>query len=389
MLIFYVQKTNAIGTITQPIVIIDAMSSDDRFSTTDINKIANSNAPDNAYLVPLVVFSCEYTAQFEHIGMPLGQSIKTRFSGTLKSPPAELVSAFSPVFLTSSQNVQEMADTLSTIPNIQTRITYAAMVVLGASGNPIVRQFILYAAPLYPDTYGTTTTMVLFGSMIDNIIIKSTVACQIDKKTPLFTQLDILLSSQSPSMVGNYTNAPQALSIPATERLFPPMKLYDLLSEICLQNKMIFAIDGLKVTFYGIGQQNAPKILNYTPPKFSFLGSAGYLAWGLGVENYANIKFKSAIFDCKLFGKITLYNDIKSAFFEGLVKNPASSLISKTVLSTVITDAYDAWIIRYLIKWSRTESICEVTASNNWIMSQFRVDGLLESAIYSSAAVSL
>ena len=378
MLIFYTQVKNKTSMI--PIVIIDAMSSDDRFSTSDIQKAVNRNAPTDSSLKLPQVYSCEYTAQFEHIGIPIG--IKTTFSGTLKSPPAALVSAFSPTFLTSTQSVKQLADALSTIPNGQSNITYAAMVVLGASGLPISRQFIIYAAPLYPDPYGTTTTMVLRGAMIDDVMIKSASFIQLDKKSSLRSQVSAFLSRQSPALTWNFDNVPnKGNDLPATEMQLPVMKLHDLIGEICLQNKMIFVEDGVIITFYGQGQDSAPTNVE-DPEEFSFLGSVGRIAWGLGIENYTNIKFKSAIFDCKLLRKITLYNDIGSAFFGGLTK-------SQNALSVNINNAYDAWVIRYAIRWSRTESICEVTASNNWLMSQFRVDGLLETAIYSNAAVTL
>lgn len=395
MLIFYVKKSEAplaafqpAPSQTQPIVIIDSMSSDDRFTEKEIAKLAKDNSPTSS-LTPPVIFSCEYSAQFEHIGMPLGAAIKTRFSGMLKSPPGILVDAFSPKFLTDSQSVDQLADSLSTIPNAQTHITYAAMIFKTQSGGTVSRKFIVYAAPMYPDPFGTTITMNLAGALIDDVMIKSTTFCQIDKKSTLKEQLDALLSSQSPELVGNYKDSPSQIDeIPATEILLKPMKLFDLLSEICLQNKMLFSIDysKSKVNFYGQGNENAPKTLDYIPPKFSFLGSNGAIAWGLGIENYSNIKFRTSIFDCNLFTKVIIYNDIKSAVFGGLTKNPspaATSMLSK------IPDSYDAFIIRYVMRWNRQESICEVTASNNWIMSQFRIDSLLETAIYSQAALNL
>lgn len=389
MLIFYVSKTNEVATITKPIVIIDALCSDDRFDTAEIKTAVKENAPDGVSLSSTDIFSCEYTAQFEHIGMPIGAAIKTKFSGTLKSPPADLVSAFSPKFLTSSQNVKQLANALSTIPNAQTHIVYSAMVFKTASGKIISRQFILYSAPLFPDGFGTTTTMVLSGAMIDDILIKSTTFCQIDKKTTLKSQITKFLASQDPALIGNYDNAPQADDKPATEILLKPMKLADLLSEICLQNKMIFKIDHAKHTvyFYGQGQDNAPKTSLPNPPEFSFLGLKGFIAWALGVENYANIRFKTSLFDPQIFTKIYIYNDIESAFFGGLTKD-STKTIKATALNDAI-DAYGAWIIRYVIRWSRIETLCEITASNNWLMGQFRIDALLESVIYSSEAVTL
>lgn len=388
MLIFYV-KTPGTNSKTFPVVIIDAMSSDDRFSKKEIQLAVKKYAPKDISLEAHSVFSCEYTAQFEHAGIPLGASIKTRFSGTLKSPPTALVDTFSPKFLTSTKNAQQLTNALSLIPNAQTNVVYTAMIFLDVSGNQISRQFIVYSAPMFPDPYGTTTTMMLYGALIDDVMIKTATFCQIDKKSILKDQIEAVLSVQSPALVGNYDNCPPALKIPATEILLKPMKLFDLLSEICLQNKMLFTIDypKSKVMFYGQDQDSAPKNVNIKEiSKFSFLGAEGQIAWGLGVENYTNIKFKTSIFDSKIFNKVIIYNDISSAFFGGLTKRTtgkSTSVLKKT------PDSYEAWIIRYVMRWSRQESVCEVTASNNWLMAQFRVDALLETAIYSSAAAKL
>jgi len=383
MLIFYSQIKNKTSLV--PAVIIDAMSSDDRFSTTEIQKAVYENAPEDSSLKSPTVYSCEYSAQFEHVGIPLGAALKSTFSATIRSPSADLILAFAPTFNNSSQSISYMSDPNFKIPNVKTNITYAAMVVKGADGNTISRKFIVYAAPLYPDPYGTLVTMVLQGAMVDDILIKGSVAVQIDKKTSFKTQMDKFLGTLKPPMTASYGYMSHPDNLPATEKIFPPMKLNNLLSELCLQNNLVYTIDYTKnvVNFYGAGQASAPKQQEYKVNKFSFLGSEGYMAWALGVENYANIKFKSAIFDCKLFNKITIYNDIKSAFFGGLTKNATSA---STSLKKVY-DAYDTWIIRYAIKWNRNESICEVTASNNWIMSQFRVDDLMETAIYEASGL--
>jgi hypothetical protein len=370
MLIFYMGVKNL---ILYPVVIIDAMSSDDRYSTAEINTSVKENAPEGSTLGIHKVYSCEYSAEFRHTGIPLGEGMKTRFSATLKSAPASLVMAMSPQFVNSSQSIEAMSNSLGTIANPEMIITYGAMVVKGVSGIPVSRQFIVYAAPVYPDPMGTNTVMVISGAKISDVLIKSEYACQIDRKTPLGVQLAQLLQAQSPVMIGNYDAAPQIEDLPATEILFPPMQLNDILDEICLQNKMIYKIEGSTVTFYSVAQEDAPEAAGYKPPEFSFLGYKGYIAWGLSVENYVNVSFKSAIFDPKLFGKISLYNDINSAFFGSMTKR--SGAVSRF-------DLYDMWIIRYGIKWNRYESVCEVTATNNWLMSQFRIDGILETKVY-------
>jgi hypothetical protein len=305
--------------------------------------------------------------------------MKTRFSAMLKSAPTTLVTAFSPVFLTSSKSLEEMADAAGKIANPQTTLVYGAMVIQGQAGN-VKRRFIAYAAPIEPDPMGTTTTMFVAGATIDDILIKSECAFQLKKSLTLSAQLDELLASNG--YTGTY-KAPQASSPPATNILFRPMKFNALIDEICLQNKMIPMIntDKMNITFNAADPTGAPAP-SINSPSFSFLGYKGFMAWGLSVENYANIKMKTAMFDPELFQTVTIYNDIKSAFFNGLTKVPSpgpATAFAETV------DKYSAFVIRYILKWNRAESLVELTASANWLMAMFRVDGLLESSIFTAA----
>ena len=110
--------------------------------------------------------------------------------------------------------------------------------------------------------------------------------------------------------------------------------------------------------------------------RFSFLGyGMSALIWGVGVENYANVKFKTPIFDARLLDKITIYNDSQSALFSGFKATIPIALPG-------IPMAYDAYIIRYTIERNVSELCCEVTATNNWILAQTRIDGILEPKIY-------
>ena len=67
-------------------------------------------------------------------------------------------------------------------------------------------------------------------------------------------------------------------------------------------------------------------------------------------------------------------------FFKGLTANPGIN-ISRTLTPVL---AYDMYVIQYSIIWNREESLCSVTATNNWLLSEFRIDGLLEASIYSA-----
>lgn len=376
MIIFYIKQDGTVDPTTgvnmsgslSPVVIINALDSSDRFSEKEIIAAAQSNAPEAGLLAAPAVYSCLYEYEYSHNGIPLGEGIKTQFSGIISSPPAALVAKFSPKYFTSAQSIDQMADVLSNIANPQTTITHAAIVEKDQTGIIISRKFIAYSAQVIPDTFGATTTMAIHGAAISDLLIKSEVAYMLSKDIPLSTQLTDLLQK------AGYQVAFQTQAVyknPVAGKLFQPMAVMEVLDEICIQNKLIPAILNNVVTIYS--QTDKPYEADVA--KFSFLGYSGALAWAIGVENYANIKFKTSFFDARLFQPITVYNDIQSEFFSGLAKNGG---VGKY-------DAYGANIIRYSIRRTAEEIITEVTATNNWLLSQVRVDGILESSVYAAA----
>jgi hypothetical protein len=355
--------------VTVPVVILDALDSSDRFSDAQVLMCCYKYAPDEVtFIAPPEIFSCTYEFEFSHNGIPLGEGIKTHFTGSILSPPAALVSQFSPKYFTSAQSADDAADAFSKIANPQTTVTYAALVVRDQANNYIGRKFVAYAAHVEPDIFGATTTMAIYGASVEDIFINSEIAFILDKTKPLALQLTALLASAGHTAVFSTMT-----STPVADKMFPPSRLRELLDEICLQNKLVYTISDSKVVTF-LSQTEAP-LLDFDIQKFSFLGYAGSLAWAIGVENYVNIRFKTPYFDAHLFQPITLYNDINSAFFSGLAKKEGLSLI----------DAYDAYIIRYTIRRSSEEIVTEVTASNNWLLSQMRVDGILEAKVYSAS----
>jgi hypothetical protein len=372
MIIFYPTSVGVTATgyeTASPVVVLDALDSSDRYTDAEVLAAVYLNDPGTGTIMTPSIFSCSYEFEFMHNGIPLGESLKTHFIGSIVSPPSALVSQLSPKYFTSAQSTSEMSDAFSNIANPQSTITHACIVVKDPNGNYIYRPFIAYAAQTQPDIMGSTSTLVIHGAAIEDKIINSSIAFVIDKTLPLSTQLSAMLTQAGYTAVFKTT---AVSSNPVADKLFPPLVLNELLDEICLQNKLVYSIFGKVVTFYSQTEKPTEII---TTPKFSFLGYTGSLAWALGVENYANIIFKTSYFDAKMYQPITIYNDIKNAVFSGMVKNGNVSLI----------DSYDANIIRYVLRRSSEEIVMEITATNNWLLAQMRVDGLLESSVYGAS----
>lgn len=370
MIIFYPSS----GT---PLIIADMLDSSDQWSDIKLNALALLYQPDNVIVINTPdVYSCKYNYSIQHNGLPLGAALKMTLTAAISSPPSELISRVSVDYVSTADSISKMADALAKFANPQMKMMTAVVVERVSSTAEISRSFIAYSVILQPDAYGTNATLYLKGASYNDTLIKSDLGFQLDITKPLNTQLSALCSKLG------YTcsfDTGVATSVPVSGRLFQPSTLSKIIDEICLQNKIIPEIDDKQKTIRFHSPTTEPKTVTGLPKSFSFLGfGQSALMWGVGVENYANVKFKTSPFDAKLFDKITLYNDSQSALFEGFKK-------SSPKIGPLIPAAYDAYILRYVIDRNDLELCCEVTATNNWLLAQMRIDGILESQIFGGA----
>lgn len=362
-----------------PVVIADMLDSSDQWSVSEITAAVLHNKPASTVIVgAAAVYSCKYSYTLQHVGVPLGASLKMTLQAAIKTPPAELISQVSVKYVSSAQSIGEMTDALSKFANPQLTIM-SAVVVERTADSSISRTFVAYSSLVQPDSYGVTTTLIIKGASLDDTLIKSAVGFQLNTTTPLKTQLEALAGSLG------YTctfDAAAGAAVPVCGRLFQPTTLPKMLDEICIQNKLIPTIDEKAKKIHILSQGSVPIAGAGNNKKFSFLGYAGSIIWGAGIENYANVKFNTSIFNAVLFDKITLFDDhgqssvatVKANMFAGLKKDAA--------LSPTAPDSFTLYILRYAIIRTDTELYCEVTATNNWLLAQIRVDGVFESAIY-------
>ena len=368
MIIFYPTPE-----ICTPVVITDMTDSSDRWNTADILKYAYLNTPDSVvYVDPPAIFSCKYNYSAQHNGVPLGAALKMTLDAAIFSPPSDLIAQVSVDYVSSAESIDQMSDTLVKFANPEFKIMTAVIVERISATSVISRSFVAYSVVLQPDAYGTNATLFIKGASFDDSLIKAELGFQLDVNKPLNTQLSKLATKLG------YTcafDSGVATGMPVSGRLFQPSTLPKILDEICLQNKLIYKIANKIITFYAQNKISAGP----SSKSFSFLGYLGNLIWGVGVENYANVKFKTPFFDANLFDKITIYNDSQSALFQGFKK--ATDRLGKT-----IPESYDIYILRYVIERNDTEICCEMTATNNWLLAQVRIDGILESKIFGATS---
>ena len=365
--------------VCTPVVIADMTDSSDRWSAAEMWVQALLNMPDGVSSIKQPsIYSCKYSYGIQHNGVPLGAALKMTFDAAISSPPAGLIAQVSIDYVSSAESVDQMSDALVKFANPEFKIM-TAVAVERTGGSVMSRSFVAYSVILQPNALGTNTTLFIRGASFDDSLIKSELGYQFD----ITRTIDVQLTELAAKLGYTCSFDPAAnlsTRYPVNGRLYQPTTLPKILDDFCLQNKIIHKIDSWgktikTISFYA--QNEAPEAAVNSPATnaFSFLGYSGALMWGVGVENYANVKFKTPIFDARLFDKVTLYNDSSSALFYGFKK--ASERIGK-----LIPDSYDAYIIRYAIDRNDSELCCEVTATNNWLLAQTRIDGILESKIF-------
>lgn len=355
-----------------PVAIADMTDSSDRWSADEIYLAASQNIPPGIdFIWPPSVFSCKYSCDIQHNGIPMGASLKMTLSASIDTPPADLISQVSVGFVSSSKSISDMSDALARFANPEMKIMNAVVIEKTDDGN-IARPFVAFSVILQPNYFGTTTTLFIKAASIDDALVRSAVGFQLEKTLPLYSQLSTLASSLGYTCI---FDASAMSKIPVCGRLFQPTTIPKILDEICLQNKLVYGIRDKVISVYT--QTDEPFIALGNVQEFSFLGYSGKVLWGAGIENYNNIKFKTSIYDVSLYDKITIYNDSNSALFTGMNVNPAINLLAP--------DSYDFYVIRYGIIRSNNELCLEVTASNNWVLAQMRVDNIFESKIFEAA----
>ena len=380
MMIFY--PPPIAGTCT-PVIVADMTDSSDQWSMAELTLATYRNMPTSTpyfFLFPPSVYSCKYNYEVQHNGSPLGQALKMTLNASIKTPPADLIAQVSVKYAESL--LDAISPTGNPIANPQLDVMYAVVVERAGFISNVSRSFVAYSSQLQPDSFGTSATLFIRGAHFNDAMIQvvAGIGLQLNTILPLGAQLQAIVTPTG-YILDSSAVADIAARPPVSGILMQPATFHQFLDKVCLQNKMLYAIDGQIIRLFS-QTTKIPGADIFLKTEFSFLGSFGAVMWAVGVENYANVKFKTAIFNASLFTTITIYDDntaglfseLKSTagLFSGLKRNPFPPRPA----------SYDMIVLRYAIIRNDSELCCEVTATNNWLFSQCRVEGIFELKIY-------
>lgn len=380
MMIFYKPGT---GNTVDPIVVIDYTRSDDQYSEVEILKYVNSVGIEAAKgkvvnIANLKTYSLDYSYQWVHSGITYGGALKTRFTATISNAPMDLVALLNVKMFISQENLQSLEAVASSIIDPEVFFPTGGFVLRPNSNSDkiITRTFIVYSTPFNFDSRRINSSLQIIGSEFDSMVIRLSFAADIKKSLPLVTQLQSILGAQGfilqpdPSL---------ASLMPAVDRYYPPAPINNVMEEICRDNNLVHSIDsdGKTLRLKSLKEDTADS-LSLQSPMLTFKNSipGSNLISTFSLQNYASCTMECEAFDVQLFEAVSVYDDTNTeTLFSNLRKG----------VPLLSYNSYRFYILEYGYTDSRMKTSMMIKGSNNWIISQFKIDKFMESKVYTAA----
>jgi hypothetical protein len=381
--------------VYEPIVIVDYTRSDEQWSPSQISKyVKQLGTPLNGPISSnITTYSLDYAMAYTHNGISYGDSLKTKFTATIRNAPISLVNLLNIKQYTSQQNIEALKSVVNAVIDPQVQFPQGGFVIRSAANSKgeyetITRRFIIYSSPFDYDQKSRNSTLILNGAAFDNMVMRLQFAVDIKANQPLFTQIKTALAKKGITAKTDSPTLPTRL--PAWAKYYTPAPIYDIISEICVDNNIAF--DPEKDPTY-IFQDLSPS----SPPPQSvkqrycfqnYVPQSKIMAT-FKPDNYTSATWEGEVYNAELFTSVAVYDDSFSQGVDstGNVTPGVFSTYTKIPNAAVTTgsnkiDGYRFYIQSYTYYDSRDKTSLTITGTNNWLISIMRIDSLLENAIY-------
>ena len=379
MLIFY----KPINELTyQPIVVVDYTRSDETYTQKEIITKVNSNVPDKKFasIVMMEIFSLNYRVNYSHSGINLANSLKTVCTIEIDNPPNILSNLINIKQFTQQQNAISLQSTVKAIIDPQVQFPHCVIVLKGEKGfiadSNIYKNVIVYNTGRSYDGKRISNTLVLSCGAFSSLVIGLKTAVNIKKTLPLITQLQTSLASSkylikaSPSIMATF---------PTIEKYYAPSALNEILSQVATDFGLYIDIDDNEKTVNIKSLDPNDKPLQIAYKKFCFRGKVpdAKLISNFSVQDYSRVTLETEMEDVSIFDSILVYDDSDSVdYFENFIKFQIPYGKIK---------AYRFYVQEYTIQDDRIQTKLRMVATNNWVVSNFKLSYFLENAIYKGA----
>jgi len=389
MLIFY---TPSAGIALKPVVICDYTRSDEQYSIPQIQTLSNSlgilQNPGKLILPvdPKNVYSLDYKMSYSHGGAEYGDSLKTKFTCQIVNPPQKLVTLLNIKQYGSSQNIETLSDTLtSAILDPEIQFPTGAFVIKPNSNSKIPdtikRTFMVYSTTFNYDERRTNAFLTINGAAFDSMVVRLEFAANIDKTKPLIGQLRDLASGSDLKV-----NALPALEtlLPKVSKYYAPQPAAKLINQVCNDNNLMsdFSSAEKTITIKSLTPNSASSVQTEV---LCFTGKVpGALILNqFALQNYYSCDVESEAFDATLFDYVTICDDTGTAGqFAELNRVPFPIPAGATTVK-----GYKFYVLQYTYEDSRVKTIIKFRGTNNWLLSNLKLDNFLEAKIYSGLGV--
>ena len=386
MLIFLKQLY---GLRFQPIVVVDYTRSDEQYTTDEILKLV-SKSISNIDKIPdfssMEIYSLNYRVVYKHSGINPADSLKVSCTIEIDNAPNDLANLINIKQFTKQQSALSLQSVVNNIIDPQVIFPYCSIILKNDPSfftdsalyntSPIVRNVIVYNTSQAMDGKRINNTLVLSCGSFSSLVIGLNTAVEITKDLPLIAQLQSSLASSgylfkaSPDIIG---------TLPKIEKYYQPGTLNNILSEIATDFGLFIDINDTEKTVYikSLNPDSLPPTLDYK--KFCFRGKIpdAKIISNFSVQDYSRGYFETEFEDIRIFDSILVFDDSDSIeYFENFIEFP---------LSVKGIKAYKFYVQEYTILEDRQQTKLKIIASNNWVVSNFKLNYFLENAIYKGA----
>lgn len=363
-------------------VILDYTRSDDQYSMSDIAQWTIGTGGE------LSIFSLNYSVHYSHAANTdsLDKALKTSVEISISNAPAELSALLNLQQLVGQESVLSILSATKRVIDAEVQFPRGVFVFPGPDGSDIYRNFVVYSTNYNFDSKRVNSTFIIRGASFDSMVMRLNFAANLDRSLPLISQVTTLAENAGYKVAADASlldeEGGSTVLKPIVSRYYPPAPLTTILGEICRDNGLFFDLDeGDKLIVLKLLDPDKPP-LGAPVQYFSFRGTGpGNLISTFSIQDYATMTLKSDVVDLKLFDKVAVYDDSSS---DGLFGNMRSDPL--LLLPTSLTLGYPFYVLGYDFRFDAQESTITIRATNNWVLSNFRLDTLFENAVYQAAA---
>lgn len=386
MLIFFKQQAEK---YVQPIVLLDYTRSDEQYTEKDIVEkvLSSSKATGKTPLVTqLEIFSLNYRVVYSHSGINPASSLKTSATIEIDNAPSTLTNLVNVKQFTSQESALALESTIKAIIDPQVQFPTCVMILRNGSNVfknvDISRNFIIYSTAFNFDGRRISSSLVLSGASFSSMVIQLQTAVDIKKIKPLVSQLKTSLASTKYTFKAD---ASITSVLPKVERYYPPATMNSILSSIAKDTGLYIDIDDdtKTVNIKSLDPNSKPKSLSSKTFCFRGMVPGAKMISNFSVQDFSRAVFETEIEDVKIFDSILVYDDSSAdLLFENFIEFPVPFI---TPYGGNPIKAYQFYVQEYTYSDDRIQTKLKLTATNNWVVSNFKLNSFLENAIYKEA----